>query len=84
MMKYKLITFDLTNTLMRFCVQPHVQYLQVAAANGVEVSNKEDFQNQFKKAFKMMDQRYPNFGNAKDCQKIHWYSRELCFDRANY
>lgn len=77
-MRYKLITFDFTNTLMQFRLPPGEQYLKVAALNGIEIKDKKKFQSQFKNAFKIMNAKHPNFGNSADSKKmIHWYVRNI-------
>lgn len=62
--KFKLVTFDCTNTLLYFKIPVHQQYLKVA----VEVGHKrEDFDEtkifpSFKKHFKESKVKFPNFG----------------------
>jgi hypothetical protein len=68
-MGYKLITFDFTGTLMRFRKPPTVQYENIARLYGIEIKNKKAFHDNFKKAFKTVNEVHPNFGASTN---LHW------------
>ncbi|XP_038216850.1 rhythmically expressed gene 2 protein-like [Zerene cesonia] len=65
--KIKLITFDATNTLLKFCTTPWEYYSKVASENGYKVS-EDVIKDQFYKSYRVFSQEYPNFGR----ETIHW------------
>lgn len=62
--RFKLITFDCTNTLFYFKSPPEVQYLRTAVAHGIgeESFDKDLMKLNFRKCFKELNQKHPNFG----------------------
>lgn len=62
--QFKLITFDCTNTLFYFKSPPEVQYLRTAVAHGIKEENfdKDLMKLNFRKCFKELTQKHPNFG----------------------
>lgn len=68
--KFKLITFDCTNTLLYFKNPPELQYLETAAAHGIseDVFDKNLMKENFRQQFKEMSQKHPNFGRYS----INW------------
>lgn len=62
--RFKLITFDCTNTLFYFKNPPEVQYLRTAVKHGIGEHNidKNLMKQNFRKNFKELNQKYPNFG----------------------
>lgn len=63
--KFKLITFDSTNTILYFKVQPSEMYLKTAVEMGHKMENfdpKVDMLESFKKNFKSLKKDHPNFG----------------------
>lgn len=63
----KLITFDATNTLMKYRVPPWDYYAIVAEKHGFKVDGKQVKQD-FKKNYKELMKHHPNFGK----QSIKW------------
>lgn len=64
--RFKLITFDCTNTLLFFRNSPEVQYLRTASNFGIAEENfdKNLMLQNFRKTFKEMQHKYPNFGEG--------------------
>lgn len=72
--KFKLVTFDCTNTLLYFKRPVNQQYLKVAVDMGYK---KDDFDENkimpsFKKHFKEMKANYPNFGRTSIGYETWW------------
>lgn len=73
--RFKLVTFDCTNTLLYFKQPVNEQYLQVALEMG---HRKDEFDEtkimpSFKKHFKEMKEAHPNFGRTTVGYE-HWWS----------
>lgn len=60
--KFKLITFDVTDTLLKFKRAPGIEYAATAAALGLPNVNPDKITAQFAVNFKQMNSDYPNFG----------------------
>lgn len=60
--RFRLVTFDITDTLLRFRRAPAVQYAKTAAQLGVLNIDQCKLEKCFKKEFKNMARLYPNFG----------------------
>lgn len=71
--RFKLITFDCTNTLFYFKKSPALQYIESAEEAGVpkNLLDKDLVKVNFRKQFKELNQKYPNFG--KDSISYHKY-----------
>jgi REG-2-like HAD superfamily hydrolase len=72
--RFKLVTFDCTNTLLYFKIPVHQQYLKVAVEMG---HKKEDFDEtkifpSFKKHFKESKVKFPNFGRRSIGFETWW------------
>ncbi|XP_037029598.1 rhythmically expressed gene 2 protein-like [Bradysia coprophila] len=60
--KFKLITFDLSDTLVKFKRPPGIVYAETATALGLPSVDPQKLAAQFSSNFKQMDRDYPNFG----------------------
>lgn len=63
----KLVTFDATNTLLKFRVPPWHHYMVVARDYGFK-GTEHEVRYRFTDSFKLMSNKYPNFGK----NKIDW------------
>lgn len=63
----KLVTFDVTNTLLQFKV-PAWQYYTIVAQEYGFKGSQEEVKNKFKKSFNIMREKHPNFGRTS----IEW------------
>lgn len=72
--KFKLVTFDCTNTLLYFKNPPEIQYLKTAATFGIPEENfdKNAMKVNFRKQFKELHMKYPNFGRDSIDYKNWW------------
>uniref|UniRef100_A0A8D8W937 Rhythmically expressed gene 2 protein n=1 Tax=Cacopsylla melanoneura TaxID=428564 RepID=A0A8D8W937_9HEMI len=61
--RFKLITFDVTGTLLRFRRTAGEQYVETGKKFG-HVLNANEVQNSFVKHYKVYDRAYPNFGSG--------------------
>lgn len=57
----KLVTFDATNTLLKFRVPPWEYYALVARDYGF-TGGEDEIKSKFKESFKVMWEKHPNFG----------------------
>ncbi|XP_017485744.1 PREDICTED: rhythmically expressed gene 2 protein-like [Rhagoletis zephyria] len=72
--RFKLVTFDITDTLLRFRKPPGVQYAETAAMMGVKNLDPNRLQKVFRDEFKAMAKKYPNFGsNSKEISWQEWW-----------
>ncbi|TMW49559.1 hypothetical protein DOY81_005347 [Sarcophaga bullata] len=60
--RFRLVTFDITDTLLRFRRAPAVQYAKTAAKLGVQNIDQSRLEICFKQEFKHMATLHPNFG----------------------
>lgn len=72
--RFKIVTFDCTNTLFYFKNPPEVQYLKTAELFGLkkELFDKNLMKKNFRKQFKELNQTYPNFGRDSISYKRWW------------
>lgn len=72
--RFKVITFDCTNTLLFFRNPPEVQYLKTASNLGIPEENfdKNLMKANFRKTFKELHQKYPNFGKDSISFQTWW------------
>lgn len=61
---FKLITFDVTDTLLSFSQPPEHEYAQTARHYGYPNVDIEKLKQSFRPTFKYMSQTYPNYGSA--------------------
>lgn len=74
MSRFKLITFDATNTLLRFRGSVGETYAAVAAVHGVS-SDPEQLNVRFKSEWKRMVAEHPNFGCSSGMSSKQWWSK---------
>lgn len=60
--RFRLVTFDITDTLIRFSRAPAIQYAKTAAEMGIGDIDQGAMESCFKKEFKAMNSLYPNWG----------------------
>lgn len=60
--KFKLITFDLSDTLLKFKRPPGIIYAETATALGLPSIDPQKLAAQFSSNFKQMNSDHPNFG----------------------
>lgn len=70
--KFKLITFDVTDTLLKFKRPPGIEYAATATALGFPNIDPDKIAAQFSKNFKQMNDEYPNFGRNKISWETWW------------
>lgn len=70
--KFKLITFDITDTLLKFKRPPGIEYAATATALGYTNVDPDKIAAQFSSNFKQMNQTYPNFGRNKIAWETWW------------
>lgn len=70
----RLVTFDVTNTLLRFRVTPGQQYTEVAADCGVRLDG-EEMARKFVNNYKTMNFQHPNFGKRSNISWDEWWRR---------
>ncbi|XP_058442642.1 rhythmically expressed gene 2 protein-like [Malaya genurostris] len=73
--RFKLITFDVTDTLLKFSRPPEVQYALAARQHGCTEINEQALARSFRSHFKRMARSYPNFG--KRSKDWVWWWRTL-------
>ncbi|CAH0401857.1 unnamed protein product [Chilo suppressalis] len=67
----KLITFDVTNTLLNFRMPAWQFYTLIARDHGF-IGNEEFVKGRFKDSYKVMLDKYPNFGRSKITWEEWW------------
>lgn len=67
----KLVTFDATNTLLKFRVPPWQHYAAVAQDHGFRGTG-DDIKQRLLSSYKVMWNRYPNFGKSKITWNQWW------------
>uniref|UniRef100_A0A1B0CDC3 Putative reg-2-like protein n=1 Tax=Lutzomyia longipalpis TaxID=7200 RepID=A0A1B0CDC3_LUTLO len=60
--RFRLITFDITDTLLRFKTAPAVQYVKAASKHGYSNVDQTQIANNFSRLFRQMTEKYPIFG----------------------
>lgn len=76
--RFKLITFDITDTLLKFKTHPSVEYSKVAKEYGYKIDESK-IMSSFRTSFIMMSEKYPNFGSKTNLHWSEWWSK-LVFD----
>lgn len=67
----KLITFDATNTILKFKIPPWDHYALVARNYGFTGTGM-DIKDQMLQSFKFMERKYPNFGKGDITWRVWW------------
>ncbi|XP_055843133.1 rhythmically expressed gene 2 protein [Episyrphus balteatus] len=62
--KFRLVTFDITDTLLTFKRSPAIQYAETAANHGYPHLNRDKLLVSFRKEFKQHMIKYPNYGKT--------------------
>lgn len=71
--RFKIITFDCTNTLFYFKSPPEIQYLKTASSFGLANHFDADLMKEnFRKQFKELNEKHPNFGRHTISHKDWW------------
>jgi len=70
--KFKLVTFDLTDTLIKFKRHPGIEYASTAKSLGYRNVDPDKITAQFSGNFKQMNNDYPNFGRNKISWETWW------------
>jgi len=73
--RFRLITFDVTNTLLQFRSSPSQRYGEIGALFGV-VADDSNLAKTFKSNWHRMNKNYPNFGRTSNMNWQTWW-REL-------
>lgn len=71
--RFKLITFDVTDTLLMFKTNPSVEYSKVASEYGYKI-DESNLTSSFRTSFGLMSQKYPNFGSKAGIHWSKWWS----------
>lgn len=71
--QFRLITFDVTDTLLKFRRPPAVEYVRVAATFGHQDVQPEQLTPLFRNHFKRMAHEYPNFGRDHRMDWQDWW-----------
>lgn len=77
--RFKLVTFDVTDTLLRFSRPPEMQYAMAARHLGCQNIEEQALSVCFGKHFKRMARDYPNFGKGSKYD-WRWWWRTLVMD----
>ena len=72
MSQIRLISFDATNTLFKVCGSVGEIYAKTALKYGVK-TDPEIIDNNFRKAFKQFNKKYPNFGKEVGMSSRQWW-----------
>lgn len=70
--KFKLITFDITDTLLKYKRPPGIEYAATATALGLPNVDPDKIAAQFSSNFRQMENDYPNFGRNKISWETWW------------
>ncbi|XP_058064457.1 rhythmically expressed gene 2 protein-like [Anopheles bellator] len=86
LLRFKLITFDVTDTLLEYAMRPERYYAQTITSvlhpsMGLSIDEKS-IANVFSSSFRMLKTKYPNFGHGRkqleqDVENWHWWWRML-------
>jgi REG-2-like HAD superfamily hydrolase len=71
--RFKLITFDVTDTLLRFKKPPGLHYAEAAAKFNCNSIDQQKIDQQFGIEFKKMTKQYPNFGHGTELDWWRWW-----------
>lgn len=74
MSPYRLITIDATGTIFRFKEPPNVTYARFAQRNHIKC-NELAIKDQFKQAYKHVEQSHPNFGSTSGISSQDWWKK---------
>lgn len=69
----KLITFDVTNTLLKFRSAPGRQYAEIGSKYGF-IGTDATVKNEFMKNYTFMSEEYPNYGRRSNISWEYWWT----------
>lgn len=72
--RLRLITFDVTDTLLKFKVSPGKQYGEIGAMYGI-ISDDKTLSNNFKVNWRKMTKEHPNFGLYSGLGWENWWKK---------
>jgi len=75
---FRLITFDVTDTLLRFSKPPPIQYKETAEEFGITTLDETRLLSSFKPCFKEHSAKYPNYGCGSDINWNTWWTQLVC------
>ncbi|XP_067635666.1 rhythmically expressed gene 2 protein [Eurosta solidaginis] len=74
--RFRMVTFDITDTLLKFRKPPGKQYAETAALLGVQNLDPKQLQQIFQEEYKALTKKYPNFGsNSKEITWQEWWQQ---------
>lgn len=73
----KLVTFDLTNTIIRVSGSVGEHYSKIGSLYGVD-SDPNHLTESFNRVFKDMDKELPNFGVQNGVSSYKWWTKVVC------
>ncbi|XP_067661091.1 haloacid dehalogenase-like hydrolase domain-containing protein 3 isoform X2 [Haliotis asinina] len=73
MSRFRLVTLDVTNTLLKISGSPGHQYAAVASIYGVK-AKVSDINTSFKYRYRQYSEKYPNFGSAVGMSSYKWWT----------
>lgn len=71
--RFKLVTFDITETLLKFRKPPALQYKQTAEEFGITTIDDTKLVNAFRLSFKTLSKQYPNYGYGSEITWHEWW-----------
>lgn len=77
MTRYRLITFDITNTVLQFKVDIGIQYSSVMKLFGVNCDSSV-VASAFKRLYKLQSIDHPNFGWHSKMSAKQWWHEIVC------
>ena len=69
----RLVTLDITNTILRVVRSPGYQYMTVAEVYGIKTS-EDEMNVVFKEKYKQYCKKYPNFGETVNMSSYKWWT----------
>lgn len=76
MSRLRLITFDVTDTLLKFKVSPGKQYEEIGAMYGI-ISDEKTLSDNFKVNWRKMTKEHPNFGLYSGLGWENWWKKNV-------
>jgi len=73
--RFRLITFDVTDTLIKFRTAPGKQYGEIGALFGINQDEHHDLVANFKANWRKMNRAHPNFGLKTKISEREWWRR---------
>lgn len=73
--RFRLITFDVTDTVLKFTKPPVLQYKETAEKFGITSLNEQQLLASFKPCFMALSQKYPNYGSGSDIDWTIWWTQ---------